>query len=192
MKNFVCTLFILLSFYSYSQERNKHINRIEFSIIPALLYNYTHLGYSIQTNQNEHAIFLSSYYWELPPSFNLNFSYNYNRYLNNKKLYIPYWFRISNTRRIIGYEEGYHPHTLRFSVGSGIGTHLTFAKRFGFRAELGLGAGLNLTNNSGAMFPYRMDFTNYSFDQLYPKHNPPILPAVRIKIGFSIALGKGL
>lgn len=190
MKNIVFVLILLASQKAHSQEINERVNRIEFCVLPALFYNYAHLGFSTQKFRNEHVIYFSSYYWGFPPSFNLNVSYNYNRMFKKEYLYIPYWFRASNTRRIIAYEEGYFPHTLRFSVGSGIGTHLDLKKRFRIRAEIGLGISVNLTNGKGNMFPYRLDLSNYSFDQKYPEYNPHVIPAARLKIGLSIALGK--
>lgn len=186
MKNLILVLFVSVSFYNHAQEKTERINRVEISVVATLFYNYAHLGFSSCKERNEHSVFVSSHYLMVPERFNLNISYSYNRFFKDEKLYVPYWFRASNTRRDVGYEDGYFPHTLRFSVGSGIGVHVPMKKRIGLRVEFGLGASLNLTNGKGGAFPYRLNYGDYSFDEYYPQYNPPILPAIRLKIGFTI------
>lgn len=188
MKHLFFAISFAFSFNTIAQSDVNRTYRVELSAIPLLYFNYGHIGFSSLKNRNEHAVYLSSWFSDTPPNFNLNLSYNYNRHFKKQSFqhfYLPFWSRASNTRRIVGFEEGYFPHLLRFSAGSGIGFSKQLFKRLDFRTELGIGASLNLTNDTGDMFPLRTNFNEYVLNEEYP-----ITPTVRFKIGVCLVLGK--
>jgi hypothetical protein len=158
---------------------------IEYFFLPALYFNSATIGFSHKKNSLEHVYSASSYFGGgfMPTSFDIRFSYNINRYLN-KNFYLPIWLRVSNTRRDVGFEEGYFPHTLRFSIGSGIGVFSKIFSKNYIRSEIGAGYSLNLTNASGDVFPYRTNFRDYSKEKYYPKHYPLFIPAIRFRFVF--------
>lgn len=159
---------------------------VEFFVIPAYIYNGLSFGVSLKKTDRFEQVFKMGASFEafLSKSFNYNLSSNSNFYFKNGKNYIPLWFKISNTRRNVGYEEGYYPHTLRFILGSGFGRVFTIGKKLQFRTEIGAGCALNLTNSKGDVFPILFNYSDYRFDSQYPEYNPKILPSFRLNFGF--------
>jgi hypothetical protein len=193
MKNWLPLIFIFFSISIYSQNSDSLSStpilksketRFEFMIVPLLLYNRIDIGIGRKANKIEHTILTSSYLLSIIPAFNLQLSYNLNLYLKNNKSYIPLWGRISNTRKNFIAEEGYVPHTLRYSIGSGFGKIFKISKKLFLRTEFGIGLSLNLTNSDGKLFPFKTNFNDYKIDQHNPKQNPPLLPSFRFKLNF--------
>jgi len=186
MKFAILAVLMSVSTSSFCQEKQSREHYLEYSVLPLLYYSYAHIGYSNRQGRNENSVLLSSYHTFLFPTFDYNISYSYNRFLKDSDYYIPYWFRVANTRHKVGFEEGYHPHTLRFSIGSGIGLNKFLRRKCGVRIEAGLGFSLNLTSTEGrGMYYLERDYSSYSFDQKYPDQNPPVILAFRLKIGFN-------
>jgi len=197
MKPLLYIFFLLSCLVGLGQSHDKHLNKtektqnyIEFVALPFVAYNKIEIGLSKKiSKKHEHAIYASSSMEFLfSPSFNMNMSYNFNRYIKEGNNYVPFWFRVSNTRNEVGYEDGYYPHTYRYSIGSGVGKLFQLSNKLFLRTELGIGVSLNLTNSSYVdnydVFPLKFNFQDYKIDQNYPKYYPPIIPAIRIKIDF--------
>ena len=187
MKQYIAILFLIFCYQAsaFGQEKAstkaKSENSFEFFAVPLFLYNQISVGGSWKTpSRFEHAFYVSSSLLLIGTTpLNLNLSYNLNRYCKNSKWYVPFWARISNTHRNVGYEEGYFPHTLRYAIGSGIGSRVRLGNRIDFRTEFGLGVSLNTTNSRNGF-----GYFSYDFDNQYPKQNPIILPAARFKVMF--------
>ena len=194
MRTSITLILLLASFNSFAQVENTNTVvrnnnsgfRFEFFVLPAIAYNHANIGFSYRTSKAfEHNLSLgSSYGINDGKKFNLNLSYNLNTYFKNKKIYIPVWFNIANTRRVTGYEDGYHPHTLRYSIGTGIGTLLDLSAKWKLRTEVGVGAGVNLTNTGGKVLSLDLNLSEYDYDQKYPDQNPHLIPTFRFKIAF--------
>lgn len=159
---------------------------IEFFAIPALYYNNLNLGISFKKKKSFEQVFKinSTYSRFISEKFNYNVNSSSNFYFRNSKNYIPLWARASNTRRDVDYEEGYNPHTLRFTLGSGFGRVSTIGKKMQFRTELGIGYSLNLTNSKGNVFPVLFNYSDYKFDAHYPQYNSKFLPSIRLNFAF--------
>ncbi|MFT7156784.1 MAG: hypothetical protein ACI8Q1_001799 [Parvicella sp.] len=159
----------------------KPIKQHQFTLIPGVFVNQFSYGLSFKKFKKEHMFDIAtntiqSRYW------NVNINYNFNKYIKISNFYIPMWFKISNSRREIGFEEGYFPHSLKFKIGSGIGKTTHMKKGYGLRTELGIGASLNLTNSEGNVFELPFNYGQYSFDSNYPQQNPPVSIAVKLTV----------
>lgn len=122
------------------------------------------------------------------PRSSLSLYTSSNLYLRGSKNYIPIWLGVNNILRDLEYEEGYFPHLLRPSIGTGFGRRWEFTDRIHFRTEVGLGASINLVNFEGGIRFYE-NLSNYGFDQSqYSYQNPKVLPDARLNLGLLINL----
>jgi hypothetical protein len=184
-------LFTILSLFHYSISAQEKATNLEFSFIPLLKVNHAYVGCSFQQeNGHEHTLMIGGNLGFVPTFMDVNVSYSFNYRFKNKNLYIPLWVRVRNARREIGFEQGYFPHFLRYSVGVGIGSLKKLNESWFLRSEIGIGGSLNYTNPIGAVFPFRLDLENYGVDQYYPNYNPPTIWAARLKIGLVYKFGK--
>lgn len=166
--------------------------KFEFFAIPAVFFNHATIGLSYQSASfSEHNISIGSWHdsFFFGESFNLNISYSLNKYFRNSKNYIPIWFKISNTRRNVSYEDGYHPHLLRYSIGTGFGRVFEMGLKWTLRTEFGIGIAINQTSTAGKVLSLNLNLQDYSFDQNYPEQNPPVIPAFRLRMTFGRILG---
>ena len=189
MKHFFFLPLVCLFFAStaFGQQAQKPTQRIEYSLLPFIAINYSHLGYSIKTNdQKEHALYLTLSQSLFHFEWDLNLSYNYNLYFKNQILYIPLWCRAGVIDGNGGFEEGYFPNRFLLSLGSGLGALIPLKERLSFRTELGFGAAFSLTNNDPGLY----NIQDYSVDERYPSNYPPFIKTGRFKIGLSYLLGK--
>jgi len=159
---------------------------IEFFLFPAFLYSTADIGINYQTKKSTEFSFLLGSRLNLlfGGSFNVRATFNVNLYSRNRKNFLPIWFRVSNTRNNVGYEEGYFPHTLRLAIGTGYGRMTKLCRNFYLRSEIGCGVSLNFTSSKGSVFPYTFKSSDYSFDQQYPQYNPKVFPTVKLKFTF--------
>ncbi len=168
-------------------EYKRHNSRlgVDLSILPAFLYNSLNTGLSLYTNPStEHrlAVNLSNHFPGSPTSI-INIHYATNFYFSNNKNYVFEWIGIRNAIRDIGYEEGYHPNTLRPHCGIGFGRKMKNTRQFFIRIESGLGIALNFTS-SNADQQHFSQIKEYSFDTYYPEYNPRLLPVFLLKFTF--------
>lgn len=186
---------LILSLYTVAQieQTQKEISamdhgfKVEFFALPAVFFNHASVGVSYKLQSPfEHNLSLGSWYdmMYFGESFNLNLCYSVNRYLGDGGNYIPLWFRVSNTRRTIGYEDGYHPHTLRYSIGTGFGRLFEINEKWGVRAEAGIGVALNQTSTLGKVLSLNLNLSDYTYDEYYPDQNPSIIPVFKFKVSF--------
>jgi hypothetical protein len=194
----ICALITLFVCHShlYSQhsvkgmkddkQRMQSLVGLEFFLFPALHYNSADLGIVLQRGESvEYALLFGCRAASVfGPSFNLRATFNTNFYAKSRKVYWPFWFRVSNTRRIVGYEEGYHPHTLSLAAGTGFGRIFKLTDYLKLRLEIGLGIALNSFNSKGDIFPFLMNYEEYSFHRHYPQDNPLLSPALLLKCTF--------
>lgn len=174
-------LFVNLKALSQNDPDSIYARSIEGYFMPALGFNHLSVGYTVLKPRGVETIVVGAcnVYFHMGTSINLNITANRNHYLKGRAFYIPVWVRISNTRRTVGYEEGYFPHTLRFSIGSGIGDVVKISKKLFLRTEIGLGVSLNMTNGRGNEWPFKFDYSNYEVDD-----DLPVLPALRLRLSF--------
>lgn len=192
MKSILTILFLFSLAFSNANEKlilktEKGTKSFQFMISPFLFYNSCHLGFNLNITDNlENSFSIGTELMNLSTSlrFTLNISNTVNFNLNNNQFYIPLLLRVKNNRHVLGYEEGYFPHKLRFTLGSGIGKKITFNDKVGVRIDAIAGASINLTSSKGKVFPNKFYFSEYSFDKLYPQQNPKIIPAIRLRVGF--------
>lgn len=156
--------------------------KLEFNAIPLVFFNHLNAGVSYRTpGRLEHCFKIgASYEMIRRTSFNLNVLYSLNAYFRNRGMYVPVWFQMSNTRNDLSHEDGYHPHTLRYSIGTGFGKCFEINHNWGVRMELGLGAAVNLTNAKGEILTFDLDLNDYSRDITIPEQNPFIIPTFRL------------
>lgn len=195
MTRFFFFIFLIVVVNQLSAQVDKKVNhQIEFQVIPTIIYNYALTGYTLQLNKkHEHAIYLSTCLIPITGyRANLSITYNYNYFPKNNIFYFtPVWLRVSNTLNDVGSEDGYSPHTLRYTLGSGIGVRLPIKKRFYFKSEIGMGTSLNFTSGSSKINSFTFyDPDNYKVDDLYPDQMPRFLPAFRLNLKFGIILGR--
>ena len=84
---------------------------------------------------------------------NINLNFNTNVFLSDGDYYIPIWIRIANTRTDLYLSEKLQPHTLSFSIGSGIGSKIICYKKIFLRMECGMGLSFFLYSTKGYMLP---------------------------------------
>ncbi len=182
MRHCILMMTILVSLTGHSQINSTKQNdqaysysRFEGLILPALVYNHLNIGMSFSNNvKHEHVFsfggFLTIYN---PLIFNLHVDYNYNRFLKNRQTYIPFWHRTGNTARNVGYEEGHFPHTLNFSLGSGIGKLNKLNERLLLRTELKTGASLILAGDAEVFSYGKYNISDADY---------PVFPAIYIHV----------
>lgn len=191
MVKFVISIALIMTLFQVrgqeiEKDKNSSNIHFEFFALPFGAYNQIELGISRKRDSWEHAVYsAAALEYAYAPSFSINLSYNLNYYFpQHKQLYLPLWFRVKNKRREVGYEEGYYPHLLRYSVGTGIGKTWRTDKKISLRTEIGTGISLNLTNAKGDIFPYQFNYTDYRIDTRYPEQNPAFIPTLRVKVDF--------
>lgn len=186
----IFSLLLSLGVSAMSQERKS--NSYEFFVLTAGVYNNINLGFGKQIEDRREHLFMASSNLVLVfvPMFNLNLTYNYNLYNQAGKVYIPLWARLSNTRRDVGYEEGYFPSTLHLAVGTGGGTKVMISDRFGIRTEMGMGLMVRMENdNNGDVVTHRLDLTNYTFRRNRREWYDPFMIALKFRVTFLIRSG---
>jgi hypothetical protein len=159
---------------------------IEFFLLPAFYFNSADLGFVLHKRKSvEYTLLFNckAVFFDVP-SFNLGATFNTNFYAHNGKSFLPLWFRISNTRRIVGYEEGYHPHSISLAIGTGYGRMFKLTGDLKLRCEAGIGLSLNAYSAQGKTFPFSFNPGDYAFHTPYPEQNPLFSPAIKLKCTF--------
>jgi len=195
MKQILILLIVFVTINSFGNQRDSdslnllHHQKLkfEFFVLPAVLYNTIRIGLSYRhSNKVESLLTISSHIDALYSfSFGTKIGYGFNTYLANHKWYIPTWIDIRNVRRDVGYEEGYFPHKLKFSLGSGVGRVNQLSKNWKLRTELGFGVSSLQTNSKGGVFELTKNFKDYKFDTYYPQYYPHFVPSIEIKLLFN-------
>jgi len=177
---------LLLTFSIYATDTTKlKSTGIEFFVLPTVMYNSIDFGIVRNNGKRiEQALNLKIALNLLLPSAGFNMTYSFNYFSKSKKIYIPLWFDFKHRRSVVGYEEGYFPHRLRFFIGSGVGRLFQLSDFWSIRTELGLGISFNFTNAEGDILPYKTNFLDYKIDTRYPEYHPFVFPAARLRVTF--------
>ncbi len=164
---------------------HKHYLSYDIFVLPALFYNSTAIGLNYQNaTKMEYCLkFGASIFFIDNIVRNYNVNFNTNIYCKNRKNYFPMWVGLSNSLRGVNFEEGYHPNTLRPSIGTGFGRKAKYFGRYVIRLELIAGASLNFTNGTNNIGPFR-HISEYSFDKVQPEYYPKIIPTIKFNVAF--------
>lgn len=101
--------------------------------------------------------------------FNLNLNFNSNIYFGKSNRYFPIWIRLSNTRSAFTWwTSPVMPHSLKISIGSGIGFRYPLRNNYSIRTEMGIGASLMEESTIGGVFPYTLNLKDYQYMRIVP------------------------
>lgn len=194
---FIILVFSLLNFLNINLTLSQSISTdsivktkskisLDFSLTPTIVFNSANIGIGYIGKRNiEYTILVGCRYIPFY-FFNLNLNLNTNIYFRKTLYYFPIWLRCSNARNDYGYGE--KPHSLRFSIGSGIGNKSFVYKKILTRIEFGLGVSYWLYSNKGRMLS-NYHLSDYKNNSYYGNvRRPNFIPAIKFKLTFTKSL----
>lgn len=177
-------LFLVASKVSLAQNDSsifKPSRKIELMVLPTLIYNSVHLGYSWKTKKKTENVVLVSPVVIAFGIFSCKVQYNKNFTISKFKeesFYIPVWTSI---RRVNSWGEESYTSSMHIAFGTGFGTKQKIKKKEKWRIEVGIGASLNLLSNPELVPLYQV--TDFDFPA-----SGIIMPAARFNIRYLIGL----
>jgi hypothetical protein len=138
--------------------------RLDFMLIPTFIFNNACIGLSFQKQHGiEYGFLMACRYTPVFGFFNLNLNFNSNIYWGKSNTYIPIWVRLSNTRSAFTWwDSPVMPHSLKISIGSGIGFRYAMRNNYSIRTEMGIGLSLIQESTIGGIFPYTLNLKDYN------------------------------